>query len=263
MNLEVLERLRGCLEREELVGLATALSGTGAGRQLLVWPGGQMFGDLGSRRLDQRVAIFAEQPLTGLASRRKELEHEGEAVDLFFEVFAPPPKLIVIGAVHVAIHLVDYARTHGYKTYVIDPRSAFATAQRFERADHLLTDWPAEALAGVPINEATYFAFLSHDPKIDLPGLKVALESNSRYIGALGSKKTHAKRLAALAAEGLSAEQLARIHSPIGLDLGGRRAEEIALAIMAEIVAVSHGVRAASEAMAETGSSRPAITAAT
>lgn len=247
MNDEVLARLRGCLAREELVGLATIVGGEGpgaalVGRQLLVWPGGQMFGDLGSRRLDQRVAIFAEQPLTALASRRKELDHESGSVDLFFEVFPPPPKLIVIGAVHVAIHLIEYANSQGFSTYVIDPRSAFATPERFTSADRLLIEWPAEALAEIPINEATYFAFLSHDPKIDLPGLKVALESNARYIGALGSKKTHAKRVAALEEMGFGGDEIARIHSPIGLDLGGRRAEEIALSVIAEIVAVSHGV---------------------
>jgi xanthine dehydrogenase accessory factor len=165
-----------------------------------------------------------------------------DEVELFFDVHPPPPKLVIVGAVHVAIPLVTFARPLGFRTIVIDPRSAFATVERFAAADELLCEWPQKAMPEVGLNEASYVAVLSHDLKIDLPALEAALRSPARYIGALGSRKTHAKRLAALTEMGFAAAEIDRIHSPIGLDLGGgRRAEEIALSVIAEVVKASHG----------------------
>jgi xanthine dehydrogenase accessory factor len=124
----------------------------------------------------------------------------------------------------------------------VDARSVFATPERFAHADELILRWPAKALAEMKLDESSYVVVLTHDEKLDNPALKIALESPARYIGALGSPKTHAKRIARLKAEGVSDEQLQRIHAPIGLDIGAERPEEIALSIMAEIVAVSHGI---------------------
>ena len=174
-------------------------------------------------------------------SQRRTLPTGDVEVDVFFEIHPPRPKLVIVGAVHVAAALVTFARELGFKTIVVDPRTAFATPERFAHADELRTDWPDEALVKTGINENTYLALLSHDLKLDVPALKVALPSAARYIGALGSKKTHAKRLAALAEAGVVGAAVERIHNPIGLDLGGRRAEEIAMAILAEMIAVQHG----------------------
>lgn len=226
---------------EELFTLATVLDGSQSGNQMMVWPGGQTLGDLGAPRLNQRAALFAEKLLEGFEPKRKSFAHEGEKLDVFFDLHAPPPKLIIIGAVHVAIHLIHFAKRLGFRSIVIDPRTAFATPERFAHADELITQWPAEALEGIRLTEATCLAVLSHDLKIDLPALEIALASPARYIGALGSKKTHAKRVAALEESGHDEAAIARIHSPIGLDLGGRKAEEIALSVIAEVVAVGHG----------------------
>ncbi len=241
MKRELLAELRACIEREQLVVVATIVAGPGLGNQLLIWPAEQTLGDLGTPRLNQRAALFAEKAFASFESKRRTVEHQDEQIEIFFDVYPPPEKLVIVGAVHVAIQLIEFARLLGFRTIVIDPRTRFATPERFAAADELIARWPEEALAGVAINESTYFVTLSHDFKIDLPALEIALASPARYIGALGSTRTHQKRVAELLERGLSEEQIARIRAPIGLDLGGRRAEEIALAIAAQILAARHG----------------------
>lgn len=234
--------LKLAIEQERLVLRATIVAGPGTGRQLLVSPPRATAGDLGFPELNARVTARAPDLLRTFRSERMTCELHGEGVEVFLEVHPPSPKLVIVGAVHVAIPLITLAQPLGFRSFVIDPRTAMATRERFPHADRLITEWPDVALPAVGLDEATAVAVLSHDLKLDLPALRAALASPVRYIGALGSRKTHARRLATLESEGISAAQLARIHSPIGLDLGGRRAEEIALAILAEIVAVSHGV---------------------
>lgn len=243
MNGEIFQELRASIDAERLVVVATIVAGEGLGNQLLIWPAEQTLGDLGTPRLNQRAALAAEKAFSSFAGRRKTFEHEGEPVEVFFDVHTPAPKLVIVGAVHVAIHLIEYAKALGFRTIVIDPRTPFATPERFAAADSLIAEWPKEALADIPLNESTYFVTLSHDFKIDLPALEIALASPARYVGALGSSRTHAKRVTELLELGLSQEQIDRIHAPIGLDLGGRRAEEIALAIAAEMIAARHGKR--------------------
>ena len=246
MRVDVYHQLKRCLDADRLVALATVIAGPGRGRQLLIAPeaGDQKavrLGGLGSEELEQEVAERAGELLASFQSRRLSLPTpEGDA-DLFIEVHPPRPKLIIVGAVHVAAALVTFANTLGFRTVVVDPRTAFATPERFAHADELRTDWPDEALRALGIDENTYVALLSHDLKLDLPALEVALPSPARYVGALGSKKTHGKRVAALEEKGFSDEDIGRIHNPIGLNLGGRRAEEIAVAILAEMIAVNHG----------------------
>ena len=241
MRSEVYRELRAALDGERLVALATVVGGPEAylGRQLLIRTDGTGVGDL--EELLEPLVERARELFLSFRSERFELATGGAALDVFLEVHPPRPKLVVVGAVHAAIPLVRFARDLGFSTHVVDPRTAFATSERFAHADELRTDWPEEALSEIGLNESTYVALLSHDLKLDIPALRVALPSPARYIGALGSKKTHQKRLRALTEEGISAELQARIHNPIGLDLGGRRAEEMALSILAEIVAVSHG----------------------
>ncbi|MGQ0601990.1 MAG: XdhC family protein [Anaerolineales bacterium] len=161
--------------------------------------------------------------------------------DWFIEVVWPSPTLIVVGGVHTTIALTALAKTMGYRTVVVDPRKAFGSEDRFPHVDTLVQEWPDDALKGVGISRATAIAMLTHDPKLDDPGLEVALRSNAFYIGALGSKNTQEKRRTRLREAGLTDEQLARLRGPIGLDLGGRTPEEVALAIMAEIVAARNG----------------------
>jgi xanthine dehydrogenase accessory factor len=240
---EIYEALRRSLKEEQLVALATVIGGPGLGAKLLVWPDGRTSGDLGSPGLNRQVIDHAMGLLAAVSeSQALSFDVAGQAVRVFIDVFPPPPKLVIVGAVHIAIPLVSFAKTLGFHTIVVDARSAFATEERFGHVDELVVTWPAQALEALNLDEATYVVVLSHDEKLDNPALRVALESPARYIGALGSRKTHAKRVKALKEMGISDEQLARIHAPIGLNLGGRTPEEIALAIMAEILAVRRGV---------------------
>ena len=154
--------------------------------------------------------------------------------------------MIIIGAIHIAIPLHRLARLMGYRVTVVDARAKFATAERFPEADEIIVGWPDEALGRLTLDPSTHVVILTHDPKFDLPALRSVLGKPVRYIGAIGSRKTNANRFEELRREGFSEDQLARVHGPIGLDLGGRGAEETALAIMAEVTAVRHGASAAS-----------------
>lgn len=238
---EIYQKLKQALADEELVSLATVVAGPGVGEKLLVWSNGRHEGNLESPALKDQLLAHTAQLLSEQRSERATFEIEGETVDCFIEVYPPPPKLIMIGAVHVAIPLTTLAKELGFRTIVVDARGVFATPERFPHVDELIIHWPAEALAEIPLNESSCIVFLTHDEKFDNPGLQVALRSPARYIGALGSTRTHAKRVKALKEMGLTDEQLARIHAPIGLDLGAKRPEEIAVSIIAEIVAVMNG----------------------
>jgi xanthine dehydrogenase accessory factor len=156
---------------------------------------------------------------------------------LFVEVWNPKPRLLVIGAVHTAQELVPLARATGYEVTVIDPRTAFSTPVRFPNTI-LLHDWPNEALATLAPDRRTAILTLTHDPKIDDPALEAALRSEAFYIGALGSRRTHAKRVERLKNAGFNAAAIARIHGPVGLPIGAQTPAEIAISIMAEITAV-------------------------
>ncbi len=156
---------------------------------------------------------------------------------LFIEVWNPKPRLLVIGAVHTAQELVPLARAAGYEVTVIDPRTAFSTPARFPNTT-LLHDWPNEAFATLAPDRRTAILTLTHDPKIDDPALEAALRSEAFYIGALGSRRTHAKRVERLKSAGFADAAIARIRGPVGLPIGAQTPAEIAISIMAEITAV-------------------------
>jgi len=161
--------------------------------------------------------------------------------DLFVEPFRRPAQLVIIGAIHIAIPLHRLAKLMGYRVTVVDARAKFATKERFPEADELIVAWPDEAMAKLAIDSSTYVVILTHDPKFDLPALRSVLTRQPGYVGAIGSRKTNQNRFDALRREGFTEEQLSRVHGPIGLDLGGRGAEETALGILAEITAVRFG----------------------
>ncbi len=163
-------------------------------------------------------------------------------IDAFVDVYLPAPQLIVVGGVHIALALTELAQVLGFRTVVIDPRRAFGSTERFGHVDQLVRAWPAMAFAELSLTGNTAVVLLTHDPKIDDAALKIVLESPVFYIGALGSRQTHAHRVARLAGYGFDAEQIQRIHAPVGLDIGAREPAEIALAILTEIVAVRRGM---------------------
>jgi xanthine dehydrogenase accessory factor len=154
--------------------------------------------------------------------------------------------MIIIGGVHAGIPLSRFAKIMGFEVIVVDPRAKFANAERFPLADQVLVEWPDDALAHLPVDGATHIVLLTHDPKIDEPALAAALKTDAAYIGAIGSRKTHAERFERMAKWGVSAEDLQRVYAPVGLDLGGRSPEETALSIMAEVVAARNGRTGAS-----------------
>ncbi len=161
--------------------------------------------------------------------------------DVFIEPFRRLPRLVIIGAIHIAIPLHRLARLMGYHVTVIDARAKFASADRFPDADELIVGWPDEAMSRLTVDNSTYVVILTHDPKFDLPALRSVVGKGAGYIGAIGSRKTNQNRFDALRAEGFSEEQLAEVHGPIGFDLGSRGAEETALGILAEVTAVRFG----------------------
>ena len=167
--------------------------------------------------------------------------------DMFTEPFRRPAHLIIVGAIHIAIPLHRLAKLMGYRITVVDARAKFATRERFPDADELIVAWPDEAMARLAIDNSSYVVILTHDPKFDLPALRAVLAKDAGYIGAIGSRKTNQNRFDALRAEGFTEEQLARVHGPIGLDLGSRGADETALGILAEITAARFGGSGASK----------------
>ena len=187
-----------------------------------------------------------------LGAVRKAVEADKSGIveeTLFVHVVNPPPRLYIVGAVHIAQALAPLASLIGYAVTVIDPRRAFATDARFP-AVSLVTDWPDEAMARTPPDRRTAIVTLTHDPKVDDPALVSALRSPAFYIGALGSKKTHAKRVERLVAQGFTQDDIARIHGPVGMRIGAVTASEIAAAILAELIAVRRLGKAA-QPMAE------------
>jgi len=176
--------------------------------------------------------------VNGVSKRAMISTDEDEPLELFIDVIPAPPNLVMVGGVHIAIALAKLAGVLGYQTIVVDPRRSFGNPKRFPEVGLLIQEWPDEAFAHIPITNSTAVVMLTHDPKIDDPALKIALNSDAFYIGALGSSSTQAKRRKRLLAGGMQENQLERLHAPIGLRIGGKTPEEIALAIMAEIISV-------------------------
>jgi xanthine dehydrogenase accessory factor len=197
-----------------------------------------------ARRERSSVALTTElntgaQTLEAAGRTKTGVDAIGDS-EIFTQVFEPTPRLILVGAVHIAQKLVPLARLAEFTVHVVDPREAFASADRFPDAD-LHHDWPDKAVTGLLPDSATAIVTLTHDPKLDDPGLVAALRSPAFYIGALGSRKTHGRRVERLRAEGFDDAAIARIHAPVGLPIGGISPGEIAVSVMAEIIAARRG----------------------
>ena len=240
------EELKDLLGQEKGVAMATVVRGPEhVGAKLLVLPGKKTDGTLGNEALEALVVEDAERAIwngeAGTHSYTVESETGAVPFDVFIEGFPPPPTLIIVGAGHIAIPLTTFAKTLNYRVVVIDARAAFATPERFPHADELIVEWPDEVLEKMDLNPSTSVAVLTHDPKFDEPTLKVLLSRQVGYVGAIGSRKTGEERNERLRKQGLMDEQISSIHGPIGLNIGATSPEEMALAIMAEIVAARHG----------------------
>lgn len=202
----------------------------------------------GAQELVKEEEIPVDHPLVE-SFRKAFRQGRGAVVDeageeVFLNVFTPPPRLVLIGAVHISQALYPMARATGYDVTIIDPRTAFATPERFPDVT-LIAEWPDEPLRQLGIDRYTALATLTHDPKIDDPALTAALANAPFYIGALGSSRTHAKRVERLKAAGFTDADIARIHAPIGLDIGAVSPAEIAVAVLAQITAALRKAAAA------------------
>ena len=221
--------------------LAAVVDGQGVGRSVRVFEDGRTEGTLGPGVSLDEIRQAALAALKKESSSTRGFETEQGPVTVFFEVFPRQPKLVVFGGVQIAVALVPLAKALGYYTIVADGREAFLDRNRFPEADELILAWPEEAFERIGLDSATYVCVLSHDPKFDEPALQIALRSPAAYVGAIGSRKTQASRRERLKENGLTDAQIARLHGPIGLDLGGRQPAETALAILAEMTAVRYG----------------------
>ncbi|RRQ74814.1 XshC-Cox1 family protein [Streptomyces griseofuscus] len=212
--------------------------------QMIVTPSGAQ-GTLGDPRLDAAVAERAQgllaQGSTGVMRVGCAGEERRDDVAVFVESFAPPPRLLVFGAIDFASAVARIGKFLGYHVTVCDARPVFATRRRFPDADELVVDWPHRYLESTEVDENTVICVLTHDPKFDVPLLQRALRTPARYIGAMGSRRTHEDRLRRLREEGMTEAELSRLSAPIGLDLGARTPEETAVAIMAEVIALRWG----------------------
>lgn len=210
------------------------------GKSLLVDSEGRSAGELPGA-IEPGVRLDALALVRGGASALKSYLAGEAPVEVFLDVTLPPPTLIIVGAVHIAIELARLAKILGFRVVVVDPRRGFNTRERFPMADELKSTWPDEALREVGVTMSTAVAMLAHDPKIDDPAAITALRSPAFYVGALGSKRTNRLREERLREAGITPLELERLRAPIGLDLGGRSPEEIALSVLAEIVAARAG----------------------
>jgi xanthine dehydrogenase accessory factor len=248
--------IAAAVERGEPVAVATVIDGPGQiGARRVIWASADATpdawhagasGTLGSgTRLDTAVDDDARgmlaQGLTGIRRYGAHGERRGDELSVFVNSFAPPPRMLVFGAIDFAAAVARVGKFLGYHVTVCDARKVFATTSRFPDADEVVVEWPHRFLAGTDVDQRTVICVLTHDPKFDVPLLEVALRTPAGYIGAMGSRRTHDDRLARLREVGLTEEELARLRSPIGLDLGARTPEETAVSIAAELIQLRWG----------------------
>lgn len=237
-------RLAESLRADRPVALASRISGSSAGAKLLIDANG-VAGDLGSPGLNYAAAAEARALLevgrTDIRTFGEDGEPIGDDVRVFIQSFSPQPDMYVFGAIDFSRAMARLGKYLGYRVTVVDARPIFATKARVPDADRVVVAWPDEFLREARVGPRTAIIVLTHDVKFDIPLLQVALRTEAGFIGAMGSRRTHANRIEALRAAGLGDAELARISAPIGLDIGAQTPEETAISIAAEIVAVRTG----------------------
>jgi xanthine dehydrogenase accessory factor len=242
------EAIEAALRSGEPAALATIIEGKGAGAKLLVRPGTEPIGTLGDADLDR---VVVRDALGELEAGRTGIRHYGahgearreEGVAVFIESFAPPPRMVIFGAIDFTAALARLGKVLGYHVTVCDARPVFATPARFPMADEVVVDWPDRYLAraGGELGPRDAVCVLTHDPKFDVPAIQAALATRAGYVGAMGSRRTHGQRMDRLREAGVDEAGIARVMAPVGLDIGSRTPEETAVAICAEIIALRTG----------------------
>ena len=253
MSIDVVTELANLVRIRRPVALLTVLDGPSAGESMLVHADGSMRGSLGN---DELSRVAARDAVGELQAARNVVRHYGTngettpadltgaaVVRVFVESYAPPPRMIIFGAVDFTAALARVAKVLGYHVTVCDARKVFATPKRFPMADDVVVAWPNELFdrVGAELGSRDAVCVLTHDPKFDVPAIRGALAGKVGYIGVMGSRRTHERRLERLREFGITDAEVARLHSPIGLDIGARTPEETAISICAEIVAARSG----------------------
>ena len=244
----VIGPLEDALRTGRPVALATQVDGPNAGSQLLIEADGATFGSLGDVNLDRVAGRDALAALRSSITGTRHYGRRGEArmqdVEVLIESFAPPPRMVIFGAVDFTAALARTAKALGYHVTVCDARETFATRTRFPMADEVVVDWPDRYLDTVTLGSRDAICVLTHDAKFDVPAIVGALGTGAGYIGAMGSRRTHDDRMKRLREAGVGDAAMKRVMAPIGLDIGARSPEEVAVAICAEIIALRTGADA-------------------
>ena len=234
---EALTAIQEILDAEQFGSVITFVEGAAIGTKVVLDAAGKpLAGDLPA---DIAQNVTEDALVLMNHEQHRTMSYDDHTV--FFETLAPPPDLLIFGAVHVAQPLTSFATTMGYRVTVVDSRAAFATKDRFPEAREVLVGWPADLMDQLDFDRRTWVVVLSHDQRHETPVLEAALKSDARYIGAMGSRRTHNLRVGRLQEKGFSGDDTARIKGPIGLDIGAETPHEVAVSILAEMTMVRYG----------------------
>jgi xanthine dehydrogenase accessory factor len=241
---ELYSALTGAIRNETPVAVLTEVQGPNPGAKMLVFED-SVEGSLKDSSLDNAASkearFMLERGATAVRHWGPQGEEASEEVEVFIQSFATAPEMFVFGAVNLAAAVVNIGKFLGYRVTLCDARRVFATKERFPEADEIVVQWPDEFLKERGANRRTAICILTHDVKFDIPLLQIALQTPAAYIGAMGSRRTHAKRQQALKEEGVTEEAIERIQAPLGLDIGAASPEEVAVAIAGQIIALKNG----------------------
>ncbi len=234
---EPLAAIKAILESEEFGSVVTFVDGPHKGTKAVL----NASGDVVSGRVpDGAVGDIREDALALMAHEQHRALSYGDH-EVFIETLAPPPDLLIFGAVHIGQALCSFGVQMGYRITVVDSRPAFATEERFPEAQKVIKGWPRDIMDQLHFDRRTWVVVLSHDPRHETPPLEAALKADTRYIGAMGSRRTHNLRVERLRELGFGDEDIERIHSPVGLDIGAETPQEVAVSILAEMTLVRYG----------------------
>lgn len=236
---DLIAAVRRAIDAEDVIAICTVVRGPRSIAAKLIVSPAAAAGTTGDAALDAQIVSAARTLINGGQSRTL----PAGDFEVFVDVLRPEPRLIIVGAVHIAVALCEFATGAGFAVTVVDPRERLASRERFPAAKRLVIGWPQDELPALRFDQDTYVAVLTHDEKFDDPTLDYVLRRNVRYVGAIGSKKTQALRRTRLIDSGIAVEAIDRLHAPIGLDVGAELPEEIAISILAEMIAAKYGHR--------------------
>lgn len=234
---EALETIERILDAEEFGSVVTFVDGHHLGAKVVI----DASGNVVSGDLDAEIAADVIEDALTLMNHEQHRTLSYGRHSVFIETLAPPPDLLIFGAVHIGQALCSFGSQMGYRVTVVDSRPAFATEERFPAAHRVIVGWPRDIMVQLDFDKRTWVVVLSHDPRHETPPLEAALKTETRYIGAMGSRRTHAQRVNRLEGLGFGDEDVARIHSPVGLDIGAETPQEVAVSILAEMTLVRYG----------------------